>query len=75
LASCWECLEGEGSALDLLAVASGVELLEVSLVLAGDEGIGEPEKLKNKNCLEKTFFHFILQKDVLQSFPVKKRES
>jgi hypothetical protein len=48
LASCWECLEGEGSALDLLAVASGVELLEVGLVLAGDEGIGEPEKLKNK---------------------------
>jgi hypothetical protein len=48
LASCWECLEGEGSALDLLAVASGVELLEVSLVLAGDEGIGEPEKLKKK---------------------------
>ena len=74
MASCWECLEGEGSALDLLAVASGVELLEVSLVLAGDEGIGEPEKLKNKIVKRKLFF-FILQKDVLQSFPVKKRES
>jgi len=35
-------LEGESTALDLLAVASGVELLEVGLVLAGDEGIGEP---------------------------------
>ena len=42
--SCCGCLEGEGSALDLLAVASGRELLEVGLVLAWDEGVSQPEK-------------------------------
>jgi hypothetical protein len=35
-------LEGEGAALDLVAVASGGELLEVVLVLARDEGVGQP---------------------------------
>jgi hypothetical protein len=29
-----------------MAVGSGVELLEVGLVLAGHEGISEPEKLE-----------------------------
>jgi len=44
-----DSLEGESTALDLLAVASGVELLEVGLVLAGDEGIGEPGGLPDSH--------------------------
>lgn len=42
-------LEGEATALDLVAVGSGVELLEVLLVLAGDEGIGKPGSLSDAN--------------------------
>ena len=36
----------DGSALDLVAVLAGGELLVVGLVLAGDEGIGDPGKKK-----------------------------
>ena len=53
-----DSLEGESTALDLLAVASGVELLEVGLVLAGDEGIGEPgneRKMTIRKFCNRTF--------------------
>ncbi len=36
----------DGAALDLVAVLAGGELLVVGLVLAGDEGSGEPKRQK-----------------------------
>jgi len=36
-----KCLESKAAALDLVAVDTGVELLEVGLVFAWDEGVGD----------------------------------
>jgi hypothetical protein len=41
-----KCLESKAAALDLVAADTGVELLEVGLVLAGDEGVGDPAERK-----------------------------
>jgi hypothetical protein len=58
-------LEGKAAALDLLAVAAGRELLEVGLVLAGDEGISQPGREANgaasSFCCSKRFFAILLR--------------
>ena len=40
------CLEGEASALDLLAVLAGFELLVVWLVFSGNKQVSHPEMEK-----------------------------
>ena len=45
------CLEGEASALDLLAVSARFELLVVWLVFSGDKQVSHSEI--NKSCIMK----------------------